>query len=340
MFQLTSFVLKNIVPRIQPQIRQMGRLNNRSIAPFWREINRRKKVVELDHMLKRGKVPIDRRSSYSDWNYQAEVTAFQVRLGEKFEMKYLLRAFVTESHVNSEVQKQKELGVEVSTGLIDNSELAREGSHTIQRTLEGWFRAVLPSVPEEGVNQIVSYLTSKEMMAEISFHLGIRELVLSEEYPPSAETLKSSLQAVVGALFKSNPESAEKFVIDIIASQIAGRDINEIISIQDPMGTLTSILSRSGLPAPESRLLFQSGPTSVISNHMVGIYCDKNLIGQSFGEALDIAEEMAARDALRNIFKTSESVSPFPFGEKYQVNDKPNSSLTDYSFDPQNLVQC
>ena len=33
------------------------------------------------------------------------------------------------------------------------------------------------------------------------------------------------------------------------------------------------------------------------------MYCNKQIIGQSYGETLEIAEEMAARDALRNIFQ-------------------------------------
>ena len=53
------------------------------------------------------------------------------------------------------------------------------------------------------------------------------------------------------------------------------------------------------LRVPESRLLFQTGPETILASHNVGIFCNKEIIGQSFGETLDIAEEMAARDALR-----------------------------------------
>ena len=72
-----AFLLKSLLPRTQPITRMMGRWNNRSVAPYMREINRRKKVVELNHMLKDGKVPIPRRSSFTDWNYQAELAAGQ-----------------------------------------------------------------------------------------------------------------------------------------------------------------------------------------------------------------------------------------------------------------------
>jgi hypothetical protein len=59
-----AFLLKSLVPPTKPITRMMGRWNNRSVAPYMREINRRKKMVELNHMLKDGKVPIPRRSSF------------------------------------------------------------------------------------------------------------------------------------------------------------------------------------------------------------------------------------------------------------------------------------
>ena len=48
------------------------------------------------------------------------------------------------------------------------------------------------------------------------------------------------------------------------------------------------------------------GPDTILASHLVGLYCHKEIIGQSYGETLEIAEEMAARDALRNILGTAE----------------------------------
>ena len=60
------------------------------------------------------------------------------------------------------------------------------------------------------------------------------------------------------------------------------------------------------------RLLWQSGPSSILASYRVGLYLDRwlpagavgdpvvrELIGESPGETVQIAEEMAARDALR-----------------------------------------
>ena len=68
-----------------------------------------------------------------------------------------------------------------------------------------------------------------------------------------------------------------------------------------------------GLPAPEPRLLRRTGPGSLLASYTVGLYVDRELVGESPGESLDIAEEMAARDALRNLFKTAEDQAALPW---------------------------
>merc|ERR1712096_59574 len=202
-----------------------------------------------------------------------------------------------------------------------------------------WLRGALPLLPEEGIVAVKSYLTREMMLADIAFHLGLRELVLSEEYPPSASTLAQTLQALIGALAQTDSTRAEKFVTDVIATQIAGKDINEIWSLTDPMKALSNILTSSGLPPPESRLLWQTGPATIHSSHMVGVFCDKEIIGQSPGETV---EEMAARDALRNIFNTAEASAPLPFGKEAIGNgsDIPNKALADYTVEAENLINC
>merc|ERR1719483_932162 len=282
-------------------------------------------------MLKDGKVPVMRRSHFSDWNFQAELNALQARIGETIDRELLARAFVMESHVELEIKKQEELGVEVITGLVDNSALAREGKAVIYKALGQWLRGALPLLPEEGIAAVTDYLTTETMMAGIAFHLGLRELVLSEEYPPSARSLSCSLQAMVSALASTDSARVDKFVTDIIATQIAGKDINEIWAVSDPMRILTNILTASNLPPPESRLLWQTGPATILSNHMGGVFCNKEIIGQCSGETVEIAEEMAARDALRNIFNTGEAAAPLPFGKPAAGSGEQNTNLAEFT---------
>ena len=67
---------------------------------------------------------------------------------------------------------------------------------------------------------------------------------------------------------------------------------------------------------------------------MVGVYCDKQLIGQSYGETLDIAEEMSARDALRNIFQTAEHSDPRPYGQELPETSAPHVNIESYAVEP------
>ena len=117
------------------------------------------------------------------------------------------------------------------------------------------------------------------------------------------------------------------------------------------MRELTATLESMGRSAPESRLLWENAPGSILASYTVGIYVDRllclkngsemeflnpfdrELIGESPGETLESAEEMAARDALRldsrqrpmqfrshtfpcrNLHRTSEHAAPLPWAK-------------------------
>ena len=204
---------------------------------------------------------VQRRSSFSDWNYHAELKALQARLGEKFDGELLMRALVMESHLEQERLKQEELGVEVTSQQGDNSELAVKGEKIIKTVLTRWLRSAYPLLPEEMITEVRQFLSTEEMLAEVGFHIGLREIILSEEYPPSAASIKQSLAAVIAALAETEQARAEQLVIDLVASQLQGQEVQEICSqsLVNPLKLLNTILSNSGLPPPESRLLFQTG---------------------------------------------------------------------------------
>ena len=82
-----------------------------------------------------------------------------------------------------------------------------------------------------------------------------------------------------------------------------------------------------------------SGPDTILSSHLVGLYCNKEIIGQSYGETLAIAEEMAARDALRNIFQTTEYSAPPSYRLPEDMTAQ-NSTLNEYKTEPRNIVMC
>jgi len=284
--------------------------------------------VELNHMLKDGKVPVPRRSSFSDWNFEAELKAFSARLGESFDSSLLTTAFTMPSHVQAEIQTQKQLGIDdINLTIESNEKLAEVGGEVIEKTVLSWLRTSLPAFPEEGIASLAEYLTSEDMLANVSFHIGTKELVLLEDYPPSAAVLAQVFKAIIGALAEKDESRAKKLVLDLVAAQLAGKDVNHIWDIKNPMGVLTTVLNNEGRGEPESRLLWRAGPKTILACYHVGIYSDKELVGQSPGETVEIAEEMAARDALRNIFKTNEQMSPLPLGKKATIDSQPGPNL-------------
>merc|ERR1711874_346356 len=95
------------------------------------------------------------------------------------------------------------------------------------------------------------------------------------------------------------------------------------------MSTLASVLSNEKRGEPEARLLWTSGKETLLACYHVGIHGDKQLIGQAPGESTEIAEEMAARDALKRIFHFDETSSnPLPFGRDTKQMKAKDSNLT------------
>merc|ERR1719500_769836 len=102
------------------------------------ESRQRRENVELNQMLKEGKVEHLKRAGEGMFNQQAELVALESRLGEKFDQRLLAEAMVTPGQVEKEQEQQRRLGVEVEEGARDYSELARMGTSCIEATLDSW----------------------------------------------------------------------------------------------------------------------------------------------------------------------------------------------------------
>jgi len=315
--------------RLNP-IRFRGHLS-RETRPVLYELNDRRKTIELNNKLKEIN-PIDRRSSFSDWNYEAELTALNSRLGENIPLQVLSEVFTTESHIQEEKEKQEKLNIDIQLNLKSNEELSAEGIGLLDRCLTSWLRGALPALPEQGIQAVKEYLTSEDVLTDIAFHIGCKDLIQAVEYPPLKADYAKAFQALVGALARIDVSRAETLILDLVAVQLIGKDLNEIWDVGNPMRVLSMILNNEGMGPPEPRLLWQCGPKTILSSFTVGIYSDKQLIGEYAGESLEIAEEMAARDALRNLFKTNVSHFILPTHEKFS-NSVENPSVQDWKSD-------
>ncbi|PVD20476.1 hypothetical protein C0Q70_18632 [Pomacea canaliculata] len=257
------------------------------------------------------------RSEWINWNYDAELYAFGKRLGEEFSPNTLRTAFTHHSYIEKEEKRRADVGIDTNAaplGLTDNTDLIQKGEATASRYLKAYLRHIYPALYEEGIMSIHAYLMSEKMLAYIASHIGISDLILCADFPPEESTLSKTFLAVVGALETDQDLArAEAFVHDLVLTQLIGEDLTEIWKVTDPMGLLAATLHAQGRGLPEVRLLWQAGKRTVMSASYVGIYSDRHLIGQSFGETPTIAEEMAASDALRRLMGITNARPPLQF---------------------------
>ncbi|KAJ8888853.1 hypothetical protein PR048_008347, partial [Dryococelus australis] len=245
----------------------------RWLAPTLREIKRRKD--------KMGPQPPLRRSTFLEWNYQAELFAFGKRLNEQFAEEALQQAFTDRSYIVQEETRLRDLNIESpQLSLTDNWPLVEVGEQLTSDTVYRCLRASLPYVPEECISCAANYLMSEDVLARVSSGIGTRDLILSADFPPEAATLARSLKAVVGALEKScGQDRAAQFVMDLVVSQLCGRNVYEMWSPEDPLALVTAIMSRRGGGSIEPRLLGKAAPNTILAVYRVGIYSDKQFLG-------------------------------------------------------------
>jgi large subunit ribosomal protein L44 len=312
MTSVCSFLLFRRILRPATVLAKNSRYIGRDVERKWIYFNRKRKEYGPD--------PPTPRSSFLEWNYSAELYAFQRRVGETFEDDTLRTALTHKSYLEAEERKRREMGVPIQEAPLDlkeNTALISKGADLMRRYTEGFLRYAFPYLPEEGVKAICGHLMSDQVLTVVASGLGIKDLVLCEEFPPTERTLAESVKAVVGALLQNQDAArAQLFVQDFVLTQLIGADVNDIWEIVNPMGVLAAILEREGRGAPEPRLIRESGRTTIEAVYVVGIYSDKKFLGSGPGETLDTAEEMAARDALKRMFRTTDKQTPLPFGSE------------------------
>ncbi|KAL0818305.1 hypothetical protein ABMA28_008791 [Loxostege sticticalis] len=276
---------------------------SRWVAPTLMELKKREDKL--------GGKKVTPRNTFLEWNLEAELFAFGKRLNEDFDSDLLLEAFTDRSYVIREEMKQKEMNIDIK--VKDNRQLAEEGEKFIKEYIQLYLEAVLPKFPQEGVASIRQHLTSEDILANVSLHLGTKDIILAAEYPVDKFILANAFKAIVGALLQSSgEEKAAHFVRDFVVTQIQGKDVNEYWTIEDPWGMLTGLLAKDNTTV-EPRLIGETGKNTLLACYRVGLYMDKKMISSGFGETVATAKEMAAREALKKIFGTEDHMKPINF---------------------------
>ena len=127
----------------------------------------------------------------------------------------------------------------------------------------------------------------------------------------------------------------KKLIVDVLATQLHGVDILEVWDVSDPIEVAAKICRNLGMADPEARLIWSSGKGTIMACYHVGFYSGEELIGQGPGESPEIAEEEAARDVLRRLFRCQQGPSsPLPFSSKElrgtDLKETPNARLEEW----------
>ncbi|KAJ8921129.1 hypothetical protein NQ315_013599 [Exocentrus adspersus] len=264
----------------------------RWVSPTLRELKRRRDRI--------GPEPERPRSSFLEWNYEAEVYAFGKRLGEEFDKNLLKRALIQREYANKQEFAAREKGLPTPE-MLHNYELIQEGSKIISKVIIDEYEKLYP---QDIVKAVHEYLTTEDMLSHVGKHIGLKDLVLTNEFPVVNETLSNTFKAVVAALKQSqNLERAELFVKDFLLSQMNGKDVYEIWDPKNPYEYLMKLLNDKGISEVEPRLCNQSAVNTILANYQIGLYSNKKLLGIGWGENVEVAKETAAIDAIQRLFR-------------------------------------
>ncbi|XP_072474067.1 large ribosomal subunit protein mL44 [Notamacropus eugenii] len=290
----------------------------RAALRFQKELERRRQL--------RCPPPPVRRSEKPNWDYHAEIQAFCHRLHEDFSLELLKTAFVNRCYIESEEARRQKLGVDkeaVALNLRDNRELSEQGRTFSQTCLTQLLGDAYPNLPSEGVQAIVDFLTSEDIVCHVARNLAVEQLTLSAEFPVPQTVLQQTFFAIIGALLQSSgPLKTSVFIRDFLITQMTGKELFEMWKVVNPMGLLVDELMKRNISAPEPRITRQSGSSTVLPLYFVGLYCEKKLIAEGPGETVLVAEEEAARVALRKLYGLMENRRPWDYS-------KPNEKLAE-----------
>ncbi|XP_077204962.1 large ribosomal subunit protein mL44 [Paroedura picta] len=257
------------------------------------------------------------RSEKPNWDYHAELHAFSHRLHEKFSLDLLKTAFVNRCYIKNEEARRKMLGLkkeEIALNLKDNQQLSVEGASFSCSYLTKCLEKAFPKMPPAGIEAIVNFLTSEELVSYVARNLSLHDLTLCADFPVPPNVLQQTFFAVIGALLQSSgPQRTEIFVRDFFVPQLIGKELFELWNVVNPMGLLVEELAKRNISAPEPRLTRQSGATTALPLYFVGLYCDKKLLAEGTGDTILAAEEEASRVALRKLYGFTENRQPWDY---------------------------
>lgn len=126
----------------------------------------------------------------------------------------------------------------------------------------------------------------------------------------SKDVAADAMRALTAVVFQEQGLSAAR---TFVTSHFLHRSLNlaHLLKFNDPKHALASTCAKYGKPAPQSRMIAESGRLSISPIFVVGVWSGATKIGEGSGSSIRMAEFRAAEDALRRLYLAETPLGDF-----------------------------
>lgn len=209
---------------------------------------------------------------------------------------------------------------ELHESIEHNAQLATVGNSLLGMIAAEHFHLKFPHLPTRVLKAFVSAYVGPSTLADVGSELGVlgqgvqrwdrtgatsltRRNARGTTSAPllSKDVAAQCVRALVAVQFQElGIAAARAFVHSYLLSRRL--DLASLLKFRDPKRVLSSTCKKYGKPAPQSRMLAETGRLSISPVFVVGVYSGTIKLGEGSGSSIRMAEFRAAEDALRRLY--------------------------------------
>ena len=255
----------------------------------------------------------------SNWSYSAELSALAHRIGiDPVHLPLLQVVLRDESQLDGSQRSSLE-----EQRYEEDNHLSVLGGSVMLHYVHEYLYFNYPKLTVRMLQDIREFLNSDPVVTDMASHLGITQLLQTTKIlgdPSNVDVIRTAFYAVIGLLYENHSaRAARSFVHDFIISQLASKDLGELIDLQQPRFILQAVLKSKGRRRPVSRLIKESGRATHFPSFVVGVYSGAELLGEGCGTSLKRAEREAMLTALQTHFQTELSNVVLPSDDQEMI---------------------
>lgn len=188
-------------------------------------------------------------------------------------------------------------------GLRSNERLEFLGDAVLELVISEWLYEVFPDSPEGVLTNLRSIIVRTASLAEVAQKIGLGKYLLmsrGEKESGGQENpslLANTVEALIGAIYADRGfKTAEKFIRFHFVFLL--KRLGKMEEYKDSKSLLQERMQAKIKVAPSYRVLKEKGPDHD-KEFTVGVYSRGKILARGFGKSLKIAEENAAKLALK-----------------------------------------